>query len=144
MPHDLAHSQFARRLRALAAPLDAAACRRLVLRYALRYQDVYSFVQLEDAFTWLELADGDPAHLGEDLARVLADVEDAMDEYFISLNEVAAAVHRLLDATPMTPEDVLSCVDLIWNAHECNEFISEFSGREDAVLCQLLDELRPR
>ena len=62
----------------------------------------------------------------------------------LAINEVAAAVHRLLDATPMTPEDVLSCVDLIWNAHECNEFISEFSGREDAVLCQLLDELRPR
>lgn len=142
VPHDLAHSRFARRLRA--TPVDAAACRRIVLRYALRYQSVYSFDRLEDAFTWLELVDADPARLADARAHVLADVEDAMAEYFISLNEVAAAVHRLFDATPMSPDDVLSCVDHIWNAHECNESVAEFSGREDAALCELLDELSPR
>ena len=86
MAHDLARSEFAQRLHAVGSDLDDPACRRIVLCYARRYQDMYWFDNLERSFTVLAGIDGDAARLGDDRAGVLADVEAAMAEYCVSLN----------------------------------------------------------
>lgn len=143
MTHDLAGSSFVRRLQTVGPALDDRACRRLVLGYASLYQQVYGFESLERTFAELQAVDGEPGRLGDGHAVVLAEVREAMAEYFISLNEVATALHRLLDPTPMTSADALTCVSHLWNAHACNEELSEFSAREDRALCELLADLLP-
>ncbi|APZ96664.1 hypothetical protein [Fuerstiella marisgermanici] len=112
--------------------------RHLVFAYCQLYQEAYWFDQLENAFTYLELAESDPEAFRTELASVRSEVEEAMGEYFESLNEVAAAIHRLLDDTPFTIDDTIACIAHVWNAHSCNEDPTDFNPREDRILCELL------
>ena len=116
--------------------------RQLTFDYCKRYQDVYWFDQLENAFAYLDIVighgDNDSADLADYLAEVKSDVEEAMGAYFISLNEVATAIYRLLDSLEMTVDDALKTLEHVWAAHACNESPEEFIRREDSVLCRLL------
>ncbi len=142
MPDLVFGTEFETRIHALEDRLSDSQLRRLVLRYCQSYQEVYSFDQLQDAFAYLDLAPpGDTTNscfLRSERALVLAQVEEAMDEYFISLNEVATVLSRLLDPKPFSISDALSAVSHVLNAHECNEDPSSFLPREDCVLCTLL------
>ncbi|HEY0135158.1 MAG TPA: hypothetical protein VGB85_13815, partial [Nannocystis sp.] len=82
--------EFARHLRA-AGP-DEHRCRRLVLAYVRRYQETYWFEDLEPAIAALERVGGEPGRLGDEGEAVRADVELALHEYCLSLNEIAAAL----------------------------------------------------
>jgi hypothetical protein len=128
--------EFARRVRAERP--DERRFRRLALAYVRRYQETYWFEELEPAIAALERVDADPGRLGEADGAARAEVEVALAEYCLSLNEVAAAVDRLLDARPMTADDLLSCVAHVWEAYACNEGASGFAAREDAALCDML------
>ena len=111
----------------------------LVFAYCQRYQEIYWFDQLENAFAFLGIALTDDAEaIRSELGSVRSEVEDAMGEMFESLNEVATAVYRLLDEKPMITNDAISCVAHVWNAHACNEDPSDFRQREDRILCDLL------
>lgn len=85
--------------------------------------------------------DEDAGEIRDELPTVRAQVEVAMAEYFTSLNEIAAAINRLLDDAPLTIDDALKCVEHVWNAYACNEDPSDFEEREDRILCNLLREV---
>ena len=140
MANLLADSNFANVIRSTDNPLSDRQLRQLVLDYCKRYQEVYWFESLDNAFAYLELtlANGSDA-LQSELNAVRSEVEVAMWEYCISLNEVASALHRLLDDTPFAAADALKSVEHIWCAYSCNESPPEFVDREDAVLCELLE-----
>ena len=97
-----------------------------MLAYCRLYQETYWFEQLENAFTYLELAENDPDAIRTELASVRSEVEEAMGEYFESLNEVATALHRLLDDAQFTIDDTMSSICHVWNAHACNESPADF------------------
>ena len=141
---DLIHqSKFATRLQSQLS-LDDALLRNLIFQYCKLYQNDYWFDQLVDAFAYLEMTLGQPADeqqlLETELPRIREDVETTMGEYFISLNEVASAIYRLLDSRRLTINDTLDAIDHVWNAHLCNESPDEFMAREDRILCTLLAE----
>jgi hypothetical protein len=131
-------TEFEKHLRAQSERITDSQFRRLVFAYCQLYQEIYWFDQLENAFTYLELADSDGDSVQTELASVRVEVEEAMGEYFESRNEVATAIHRLLDDAPLTADDTLVCVSHVWNAHACNEAPAEFRSREDRILCELL------
>ena len=131
-------TEFERKLLLGSERFTDAFYRQLVFAYCQLYQRYYWFNQLENAFIYLELASCDPEMIRTELTSVRAEVEEAMGEYFESLNEVAAAVYRLLDDKPFTVDDAISCIAHVWNAHSCNEDLAEFGSREDAILCELL------
>ena len=138
----LSNSEFVRRLREYEGRLGELEFRWLVFQYCRLYQEVYCFEQLENAFAYLELTRLDLSEeMSKELSVVRAEVAKAMGEYFESLNEVAAAVYRLLDETPMTVSDTIAAVGHVWNAHACNEQVSMFRNREDMILCGLVAEL---
>lgn len=134
-------TEFDRRLSACAEQLTDREYRELVLEYCQRYQEVYWFEQLENAFAYLTLTDHDREQLQSDLPDVRSQVQEAVGEYFESLNEVATAVYRLLDDTPFSSIDARTCIAHVWNAHACNEHPEEFRCREDRVLCELLSRI---
>ena len=142
MGNSIRQSEFARRLAALKPSPTESLLRQLIFEYCRRYQEIYWFEQLENAFAYLDIVFGhddyDPADWTDDLAAVNGEVEEAMGEYFISLNEVATAIHRLLDQREMTVDDALEVLEHVWAAHACNESPEEFIPREDSVLCGLL------
>ena len=131
-------TEFEKQLRRNGDGMPDTSFRELVFAYCQLYQEIYGFGQLENAFTYLELAEGDADTVRTKLASVRCEVEDAMGEYFESLNEVSAAIHRLLDDTPFTVDETITCIAHVWNAHSCNEDFSEFAAREDQILCELL------
>lgn len=142
MGHLIGQSEFARRLTALTPSPTERLLRQLIFQYCKRTQDIYWFDQLENAFAYLDIVfgndDHDPADWAEDLAAVKVEVEEAMGEYFISLNEVATAMARLLDERDMTVEEALEALEHVWAAHACHESPEDFIPREDDVLCGLL------
>lgn len=138
MTNLIAGTEFERRLCRNSDVFMDASLRHLVFAYCQLYQEIYWFDQLENAFTYLELAASDSDAVRTELGSVRSEVEEAMGEYFESLNEVAAAIHRLLDDTPFSVDDTLSCIAHVWNAHSCNEDPAEFGPREDRILCDLL------
>ncbi len=142
MTNLIAGTEFEKRLRCSSHKLTDAGFRRLVFAYCQLYQEDYWFNQLENAFAYLELADCDPDANQTELASVRLEVEEAMGEYFESLNEVAAAIYRLLDNKPFTVDDTISCIAHVWNAHSCNEDLSDFRSREDQILCDLIERSR--
>ena len=73
-----------------------------------------------------------------EIGSIKLDVENAMGEYFESLNEVATAVYRLLDRSEITVDDALDALGHVWAAHACNELPKVFVPREDGVLCEML------
>ena len=135
----VAQTEFARLLRSLTETVSDSCLRRLLYKYCTRYQDLYWFEELDDplAFVGMTLTE-DRNELQTLLPSVMADVEHAMCEYCESLNEIGTAVNRLLDETPLTPDDVIIVVSHVWNAYACNEDESEFVPREDGFLCKLL------
>lgn len=141
--HAIRDSRFAERLMTVDASLSDSLRRSLLYRYATLYQDVYWFDQLESAFALLELTDNRPASLPDEIPAVIHDIECAMGEYFESLNHVSTALHRLFNDRPMTQDDVLDSIGLIWDAHGCNETPDEYISREDAILCDLIASLVP-
>jgi len=145
MANLIRQSNFARQLLSLeVAPTDTR-LRQLAFDYCRRYQDDYWFHQLENAFAYLEIVleekDFDPADWISEYESAKNEVECAIGEYFISLNEVARAIHRLLDQREMTIHDTLDALDHVWSAHACNESPEEFTAREDNVLCELLTSI---
>ncbi len=138
MTNLIAGTEIEKQLRRNGDGMTDASLRHLVFAYCQLYQEVYWFEQLENAFAYLELAKSDPAVIRAELASVRSEVEDAMEEYFESLNEVAAAIHRLLDDAPLTIDETISCLAHVWNAHSCNEDPADFGPREDRILCELL------
>lgn len=144
-------SQFAQRLQALAPVPSDRTLRRLVFVYCRLYQDVYSFDQLDDAFAYLAIELQSEKKQLEAFNTevpvipdaVLGAVQQAMGEYFESLNEVATAIHRLLDPRELTISDTLAAINHVWLAHACNESPSEFAAREDGILFELLTRLVP-
>jgi len=131
-------TEFGKQLRRDSDGMTDASFRLLVFAYCQLYQEIYWFDQLENAFTYLELAESDREAVRTELAPVRSEVEEAMGEYFESLNEVATAIHRLLNDAPFTIDDTLSCIAHVWNAHACNETPADFVPREDRILCELL------
>lgn len=132
-------SAFKSALRSRGEDLADRNLRLLVFRYCELYQKVYWFDQLENVFVFLELAlAGDDPDLQSELPEIRVEVEDAMGEYFESLNEVATALHRLLDPRPITTDDALDAISHVWKAHACNEDPEDFRSREDGILCELL------
>ena len=115
--------------------------RKLIFAYCQLYQEIYWFDQLENAFTHLELAASGGDSGPTELYSIRSEVEEAMGEYFESLNEVATTIYRLLNDAPLSPDDTLLCIAHIWNAHACNEDPAEFRQREDQILCKLLSNL---
>lgn len=141
----LAGSRFARAIRSSNPPLSDRQLRRLVFDYCQRYQEVYWFDWLENAFAYLELAFTDGAHgLVSELDVVKSEVEEAMGEYCESLNEAASALYPLLFDAPLAVADALQAIEHVWHAYACNEPPSEYADREDAVLCELLESLTTR
>ena len=137
----LAGTEFKKHLRAKSERMTDSHFRQLVFAYCQLYQEVYWFDQLENAFTYLELTESDGDAVRTELPSVRSEVEEAMGEYFESLNEVAATIHRLLDNAPLTVDDALVSVGHVWNAHACNEDPAEFRPREDRILCELLSKV---
>lgn len=135
-------SEFAQQLLSLSPHLVDSQLRRLIFEYCQRYQEVYWFEQLENTFAYLDIALGEDEFETDDwvseLASVKTEVEYAMGEYFISLSEVATALHRLLDQRAMTAGEALDVLDRVWFAHSCNEPPEDFVSREDSILCELL------
>jgi hypothetical protein len=135
-------SQFANLLRSVTPPPDDRTLRVLLYSYCKLYQEDYWFDQLVEAFEVLDLMfepDADNAELVKiELPRIRKSVEEAMGEYFISLNEVATAVYRLLDSRPLTIDDTIQAIGHVWAAHACNESPEEFMTREDQSLCKLV------
>ncbi len=68
---------------------------------------------MENAFTYLKLADNDGDSVRTELPSAGSEVEEAMGEYFESLNEVATLLHDV----PLK----LVCVAHVWNADACRE-----------------------
>jgi len=91
--------------------------------------------------SFLEIEIEAPAALKQQKPQVAHDVEKAIGEYFESLNGVAVAVRRLLDDTPLEPEDAINCIDHAWHAHACDEKPEHFEPREDKVLTGLLKQV---
>lgn len=135
----IAGSAFETAIRSRSEGLADRDLRLLVFKYCALYQEVYSFDQLENGFEFLELyLAGSDRSLQSELPQIRLEVEDAMGEYFESLNEVATALHRLFDPLPMTTDDALDAIAHVWNAHACNEDPEDFRIREDGVLCELI------
>jgi hypothetical protein len=135
-------SEFAKAIQSANRALSDRQLRKFVFDYCHRYQEMYWFEQLKDAFAYLELTLTNNTELLEnELSVVKSDVEMAMGEYWESLNEVAIALYRLLDDTPLTVSDALQAVGHVWHAYSCNELPKDFVDREDAVLCQMLETL---
>lgn len=148
MTDDITNTEFAGRLRAMKDRLSDESMRRLVFAYCQRYQEEYWFDQLQNAFTYLELEfAGEFDVIRGELPAIRAEVQDAMGEYFVSLNEVATAVDRLLDKTPFAVDDVIRCLGHVINAYDCqwepNQDADEFIPREDRYLCDLLTRFSP-
>ena len=142
MTNDLiANSRFASLTRSTTEGVTPQTLRKIAFQYATQYQEVYWFNQLEDAFAFLELCELDPTAMPDELPAIRDGVQIAMGEYFESPNEVSTAVNRLLDVTPFTPDDLLTCINHVWRAHACNESTSVFVDREDAILCKLYKDL---
>ncbi|MDB5335165.1 MAG: hypothetical protein JWN70_784 [Planctomycetaceae bacterium] len=136
------HSRFQRALTAAGSRLTELQLRRLVFNYCQKYQDDYSFDQLTNAFAYLDLTLSDGSDLlVADLKNVHQQVEEAIGEYFESLNEVAMAIHRLLDERPFTVSDALETIQHVWRAHSCNEAAEVFVEREDRILCEMISTL---
>jgi hypothetical protein len=132
-------SEFECMIRSLDGKLSDRDLRLLLFKYCQLYQADYWFDQLANAFAYLEVSLLEASNIyRSELPVILAEVEEAMGEYFISLNEVATALYRLLDETVMTTEDAISAVSHVWNAHACNEPLEAFRQREDQILCQLI------
>ncbi|MCA9172671.1 MAG: hypothetical protein KDB23_33635, partial [Planctomycetales bacterium] len=91
MTNLIAGTEFERQLRRDGDRFTDATFRHLVFAYCKLYQEVYWFSQLENALTYLELAESDCEAVRTELASVRSEVEEAMGEYFESLNEVASA-----------------------------------------------------
>ena len=138
MTNLIAGTEFEKQLRCNSDGMTDASFRHLVFAYCQLYQEIYWFNQLENAFTYLELAESDHEAVRTELASVRSEVEEAMGEYFESLNEVATAIHRLVDDGAFRIDDTISCIAHVWNAHSCNEAPTEFVPREDRILCELL------
>ena len=141
--HVIQQSEFAQQLGDL--QLTDLQLRHLVLEYCKQYQEVYGFEQLDNAFAFLEIRYGsndyDPKDWAKELAAVIEEVEYAMGEYFISLNEVATVIYRLLDQRKMNTHEALDTINQVWLAHLCNEAPEVFIPREDRVLCELLKRI---
>lgn len=139
MTNTLEGTKFAEAIHSVTVPEHLL--RKLVFDYCKRYQDMYWFDALEGAFAYLELTlieglEVEPV----ELSLVKSEVEYAMGEYCISLNEVATALYRLLDEEPFEITDTLRAIGHVWNAYDCNEDDS-FEDREDVVLCEMLNSI---
>ncbi len=135
----LAGTEFEKTVHSMNGRLTDHDLRQLVFKYCQLYQNVYRFGQLENTFAFIEIAlTEDCDAVQSELPSIQTEVEEAMAEYFESLNEVATALHRLLDDRPMTTEDSITAISHVWKAHACNEIPSEFRHREDGILCALL------
>jgi hypothetical protein len=138
----LQHSRFQVALSACAAELSDLRLRRFVFDYCEKYQEAYWFDQLTNAFAYLEITlRHDAELLADELPLVRAQIEEAIGEYFESLNEVAMAIFRLIDEKPLTGSDVSEAITHVWCAHSCNELAEEFVEREDRILCEMISSL---
>lgn len=136
--NDLVNSKFAKALDSVAVPEPLL--RKFTLDYCKHYQDIYWFDSLEDVFAYLELTLNERQEVEPtELNLVKSEVEYAMGEYCISMNEVASALYRLLDEKPFESNDLLRCIEHVWNAYSCNE--GSFEDREDTILCGMLENL---
>lgn len=85
-----------------------------------------------------KLITGDQDIVRDEHTSILHQVEEAMGEYFLSLNHLAAALHRLLKNSLFTIDDTVQAIEYIWQAYLCNEHLNDFKDREDSILCRLL------
>ena len=113
--------------------------RWVVFTYCQRFDDWYE--QLEDTFAYLYavLIELDESVV-ELLPEIRSEVEFAIGEYYESLNEVATALSRLLDADPLSLPDTLKCIGHAWKAVSLNDV--DFEEEEDRELCALLETAR--
>jgi hypothetical protein len=128
------YNKLLHHLRASSERMTDSQFRKLIFAYCQLYQEDYWFEQLDNAFTYLEHADNDGDSVRTELPFVRSEVEEAMGEYFESLNEVATTIHRLLNDAPLTANDTIACVAHIWNAPHATK-IQSHSVREKIEFC---------
>lgn len=140
----LTGTECVRLLHSDGSQLDDRALRAIALKYCQRYHEIYWFEELDDVHEFLAEYGAEPIGWPPEFAALVQhDVEIAMVEYCVSLNEVSEAIYRLFQHAAYTPGDLVTTISHVWSAFACNEAPDEFVEREDLVVTELIRQRLP-
>lgn len=113
--------------------------RKPLLKYALRYQDIYPFDLLTPVENYLnKILQQDELNINSIDQSIKDLIEVGRFEYSFSLNEISDALSILVNTENFTKECVILVINHILEAFSCNLDEKEFLESEDEYLMKLI------